>query len=443
MKRGLLRVPAWAGALAPLLACAPAPASEPWRLNWRPVIEVAAGQGERGAWRQNESRYDYVDDPAVAMTDDGAVMVAWADQARKDVFFRLLRPGGSARPSPPINVSQTGATFSWLPRLALAPDTAEVVYVLWQEIIFSGGSHGGDILFARSDNSGKSFSTPLNLSRSLGGDGKGRIDAKTWSNGSLDILAGPGGLVVAAWTEYDGPLWTSRSTDGGRTFSEPQHVAGAAAQPARGPALAGGADGTILLAWTTGEDKHADIRIAASRDGGAHFGEAGVVAATPGYSDAPKLVVDRGGIVHLVYAEGAAGPFSRSGVVYTRSVDGRRFTAPRLISDATGGAAYPSVSLDGDGVLYVLWERVPAVSARARGLALTVSLDGGTTFTTPMIVPGSMDRDGGDGGQQGLLMRKLAVNDAGNVAVVNSSFVENVRSRVWLMRAAPLRRRGT
>jgi hypothetical protein len=34
------------------------------------------------------------------------------------------------------------------------------VYVLWQEIVFSGGSHGGEIFFARSRDGGQTWSAP-------------------------------------------------------------------------------------------------------------------------------------------------------------------------------------------------------------------------------------------------------------------------------------------
>ncbi len=40
----------------------------------------------------------------------------------------------------------------------------------------------------------------------------------------------------------------------------------------------------------------------------------------------------------------------------------------------------------------------------------------------------------GERGQQGLLMRKLAVNGAGAVAVVNSTFKRNQTSHIWLFR---------
>ena len=57
------------------------------------------------------------------------------------------------------------------------------------------------------------------------------------------------------------------------------------------------------------------------------------MARTKGYSDAPKLGVDRKGTLHLVFAESSGGPFERYHVCYTRSTDGARtFETPREIS---------------------------------------------------------------------------------------------------------------
>jgi len=219
----------------------------------RGCARVAAGRAERGPWQMNESRYDYVDDPAVAIDARGRAVVAWVDQATKDVYF--------GKQGEAVNVSRSPRTFSWLPRIALGAGAD--VFVLWQEIIFSGGSHGGDILFARSQDGGATFSAPLNLSSSVAGDGKGRIDKDRWHNGSLDLALGADGAVYTAWTEYEGALWLRRSADGGRTFSRKLRIADP--KPARAPSLAV-AGNTLYLAWTVGDDPSADIRVAKSSD---------------------------------------------------------------------------------------------------------------------------------------------------------------------------------
>jgi len=406
---------------------------------WQGAVDIAAGRGEKGPWRQNDSRYDYVDDPAVALDDRGRMVVAWVEQARKDVLMQRFASGGQPV-GKPVNVSRSPATFSWLPRVAIAPDAQQNVFILWQEIIFSGASHGGEMFLARSDDGGASFSEPLNLSNSVGGDGKGRINKDVWHNGSYDIVAAPDGVVYAAWTEYDGPLWFSRSTDGGKQFSRPQRIAGGGnAKPARGPSLAVGKGREVYLAWTTGEDDSADIHIARSDNGGESFGSPVVVFQGKGYSDAPKLAVDLAGTVHLVFAESAGGPFERYRVLYARSSDGARsFEQPRDISAplpaSSDSAAFPAIGLDGAGNMIVTWEMIAGRSQRPRGLGLVVSRDGGRSFTKPQPVPGSADAAGGsNGSHQGLLMKKLAVNGTGTVALVNSSLKEGAHSRVWLL----------
>jgi hypothetical protein len=417
--------PASLGLLALLLLAAPSLAAASLPIVWQGSTEVAQGRGERGPWRQNESAYDYVDDPTVALDDRGDALVAWVDQGRKEVLFQRFSKEGATQGGT-VNVSRNPTTFSWLPRLALASRDASRVYLLWQEIIFSGGSHGGDILFARSRDGGRSFSAPLNLSRSMNGDGKGRISRDHWDNGSLDLAAGPNGTLVAAWTAYEGQLFLARSTDGGETFSHPQRIAGSEAEPARAPALAIGPDDTLYVAWTVGEDRAADIRVARSQDGGLTFSAAQVVARTAGYSDAPKLAVDTQAAVHLVFGDAQR-------ILYARSEDGARsFTRPRDISGRSG--AFPHMSVDERGRLYVAWEIATDARHRPRGLGMAVSRHRGRDFSSG-TVPNSADASGAPNGSfQGLLMRKLAVNRSGQVAVVNSSLLDGQRSRVWLIR---------
>ena len=429
---------ALAGIIGVLLGCDATPAQARARIAWEPPIELARGGGERGPWRQNDSRYDHVDDPSVVLAHDGAAVVAWVDHRLKDVLVQVVEPDGSPRRPRPVNVSRTPTVFSWLPRLVVSPTAPDDVFVLWQEIIFAGGSHGGDILFARSRDGGATFEPPRNLSRSIGGDGKGRIDADTWSNGSLELAIGPDGTLYAAWTEYDGPLWFTRSRDRGATFATPRAIVADPGRPARAPAIAVSAE-VVHLAWTTGEDPAADLRIATSRDRGETFTAPRLVRRSPGFADAPKLAIDPRGTLHLAFAESAGGPFGRFDVYVTRSRDrGRSFEPPRVVSRphprGIESAAFPSLALGPRGIVHVVWERYPDHRAPPRGLAIATSADGGDTFGAPITVPASVDpAGGGNGSFQGRLMRKLAVRDDA-VAVVNSSLAPGRGSRVWMIR---------
>jgi hypothetical protein len=418
--------------LLALMACAGAGAKhEP--VTWSPPIDIASGAAHKGPWRQNESQFDYVDDPTVAI-DGRGTLVAWVDQAAKDI--RIQRVDASGQRSVTMDVSNTPQVFSWLPRIVCSPRDPHLVFVLWQEIVFSGGTHGGDIFFARSVDGGQKFERAHNLSRSPNGDGKARIDAQTWLNGSLDLVTDERGNLFAAWTDFEGNLWFTSSTNDGVSFAAPRAIASDPARPARAPSIAA-ANGIVNIAWTVGEDLQADIQVATSRDGGATFSPPIVAAVTEDYSDAPKLAVDRHGNLHLVQAEVRGGPFGVPQIYYTRSHDrGRTFEPTRKVSsprpDAAVGAGFPMIAVDGDHVV-VTWE-LYSMPQRPRGLAITVSRDGGTSFSKPEVIPGSRDPAGGiNGSLQGQLMRKLAVRD-GTVAVVNSAFRHGVRSRVWLVR---------
>ncbi len=389
----------------------------------------------------NRSEFHYVDDPTVAVDDDGIIAVAWVDQSRKDIFFQSYAADGGTRLPAPVNVSRSPAVFSWLPRMLTGSGERGAVYLLWQEIVFSGGSHGGEIFFARSRDGGRTFDDPINLSNSIAGDGKGRQTRKRWHNGSLDLATAPDGTLYAAWTEYEGTLWLSRSSDAGKRFSTPMRIAGGSGDhPARGPSLAVGADGTVYLAWAVGEDRTADIHMTLSDDAGWSVAAPWVPVDNDAHADAPKISVDDAGTVHLVYAESTAGPSGRYRIRYSRSRDrGRTFDPPRGISsplaDGVAGAAFPDMRLDRNNNLYVVWERFPTAGGRPRGLGFTYSVDAGHSFAPAAVVPGSADPELGDNGsRQGLLMRKLAVNATGALAVVNSTFRAGAASRIWLFR---------
>lgn len=427
--------------LAALIAAAAPLHADPLEVSWDARIVVAAGAGRRGPWRQNESDFRYVDDATVAITERGVVGVAWADQARKDIFFQFYEPDGKPRLESPVNVSRSPRSFSWLPRIVMSPRDADEVQVLWQEIVFAGGSHGGEIFHARSLDGGRTFTEPVNLSRTTGGAGKGRLTKTVWHNGSLDLVMGGEGNLYAAWTEYEGALRFSRSTDRGASFSAPLHIAGGRGEPpARGPALAVDATGAVFLAWTVGEDPAADIYFAKSTDRGRSFGKPRPVRRSQGHADAPKIAVDGKGVVHLVYAESPTGMFRGHHILYTRSGDGGdSFEEPRAISGGPPGGFdhehFPMLGLDGAGNLYVVWELFTRGVFHPRGLAFSFSSDGGRSFAAPAVIPDSVPAEGGvNGSQQGLLMRKLAVNPAGAIALANSTFWRDERSEVWLMR---------
>lgn len=419
-----------------LPGCAPE-AADTNNAHWAEPVEVAAGQAHVGPWRMNDSDFRYVDDPTVALSPFGETAVAWVDQQVKDIFFQRYAGAQAGLPEP-VNVSKSPDTFSWLPRMVIG--ASDQVFVLWQEIVFSGGTHGGEILFARSTDGGYAFSEPRNLSNTTNGAGKGRLTERHWHNGSLDLAIGPEGNLYAAWTEYQGPLRLSRSTDGGESFSDPLLIAGGGEEPpARGPSLATGPEGHVHLAWTVGEDPAADIRYTVSNDGGRSFSTPRTIDAGGAHADAPKLAVHEDGTVHLAWMSSPGGMFRDYQVRYTRRPPkAGTFSNPATVSaplpEGFDSAGFPYLALDGDGNPYLLFELFRNQSQRGKGLALVRSDDRGGSFTEPDEIPRGTESDiPVNGSRQGLLMDKLAVTPEGNVIVVNSTFREGESSHVWLL----------
>jgi hypothetical protein len=96
---------------------------------------------------------------------------------------------------------------------------------------------------------------------------------------------------------------------------------------------------------------------------------------------------------------------------------------------------FPALSLDGADNLDLSWELLPDHRQPPQGLGFAYSTDGGRTFSAPAVVPGTAGRElGFNGSLQGLLMSKLAVDDAGAIAIVNSTLKFDESSRVRLIR---------
>ena len=413
------------------------------RIEWQEPLKLATGPAHVGPWRMNESEFHYVDDPTIAISEHGSIAVAWVDNESRDIKLVRLHVDDHEIPDP-VNVSSSPDVFSWLPRIAFGNDE-ETIHVLWQEILFTGGSHGGEILYSRSEDAGQTFTEPLNLSNTDDGAGKGRLTRERWHNGSLDLLHGRDGNIYAAWTAYEGPLHVSRSLDGGESFSQPLQIAGDRQVPARAPSLALDAEGRLLVAWTVGEDADADIHIARQADGDWSFGQPEVIHPGAGHADAPKIGVDQSGRIHLVYSHAANGPTGFPQVVYSRAEAGTLDFSParRILPDDSilrGGSGFPHLAIHGSSI-HIAWEHLPPAGDHARGMGFASSSDYGETFTRARLIPDSNRQEYGvSGGRQGLLMSKLDAGPDGLIVTVHSTFREGESSAIRLFRARSISR---
>ncbi len=405
-------------------------------IEWDDKVNVATGDAYMGPWRMNASEFHLVDDPSVSLNSRGTAAVAWADYESQNIKLQLFESDGTTRFDEPVTVPSEPNIFSWFPRVLLSDD-GNKVYLLWQEIVFSGGSHGGEIFFSFSEDGGQTFEGPVNLSNTEAGAGKGRFTAQRWFNGSYDLAKSGDGHIYAAWTEYEGAVWFSRSADGGRTFLSPYHIDGGNYNPARSPEIAVGADGEVYIAWSKGEGHDSDIFYTVSNDFGETFGEPKSIFESSGHSDSPSLAISENGDLHTVWSESEEGLWGAYRIKHSRlNRESGDFSVPEIISDTSSGqvasSAYPAMALSGE-YIFVLWDLFPNLGQRPQGLGISVSENSGESFSPPGVVPGSVDPAlGSNGSRQGLYMNKLDVNRDGAIAVVNSTFSEGESSHIWL-----------
>ena len=121
------------------------------------------------------------------------------------------------------------------------------------------------------------------------------------------LAVGIDGAYHAAWFSGGGArrgLFYARSADSGRTFTAPRSIGAAGRQPARPYVLAAG--DRLWLAWKEFDGERSTVNVMLSRDGGISWDQPRAVASTASYSDHPLLIAREGAafLSWLTRAEG-------------------------------------------------------------------------------------------------------------------------------------------
>lgn len=175
------------------------------------------------------------------------------------------------------------------------------VYVAWRKRYQAPGGEERDIVVARSNDRGATWSAPV------------RVHTDAWRveycpDAGPSIKSGPDGVLhVAWWTGKPGSAGTqyARSTDGGRTFGAPvplglaQQSRAAHVQIALGNA---GGEPVVVAAWDDGTRMVPQIVVRVSRDGGRTFGSTQAVSSSGNQAGYPVVMV-RGDTVLVAWQE--------------------------------------------------------------------------------------------------------------------------------------------
>ncbi len=364
----------------------------------------------------------HVSAPAVAVTRDGKIVLAWIAQQGHDNNLFVAQPGSEAKP---VRVNPEGLSVESLhqpPGLALGP--GDEVYVSWSspKPIPEGALFASDLRLSRSLDGGKTFESPLRVNEDrpiahsfegLGVTSDGTvilswIDSRDGANtaatylariaerGSrvertlklddgetcvccrVDVAPGPGEVVAVAWRKvFPGSIRdmvVGLSRDGGRSFTPPGLVHADRwkinACPHRGGSVAMDTRGRLYLAWYT-ETPDGQPRMLFAAGEGGRFAPPIRLNTAAGYiPDQVRLAADAAGRVVIVWEEATA---VRRRVMLRYSIDGgRTLSAPQALSQALKAYA-PDVAAGPSGEFVVAWheERFPALKTITQAIKLS------------------------------------------------------------------------
>jgi hypothetical protein len=311
-------------------------------------------------------------DPSIAWAGGTALVAVWADERRGSRTFDIY-----ARRSPDGGVTwEPEQLVSRFPEVLPSDLFARPQLVADQQgglwVVWVGVKAGRSSVFLnRSSDGGKTWTEPVAL---------------TGSSQSVyrHNLLRAGDRMLLVWhdtrTGRD-RLYAVSSSDAGVTWTAPVRVDrlpdDAAAETAA-PAAVLSPDGEALVAWQDGRNVRDDIFLGRSADGGRTWGaEQRIDMDEPGtaVSRYPVLARARDGRVALAWDDDRAG--FESVYVRVRSADTREWAPEvRVSSPAPKQAArLPKLLWGPDGVLHMAWEvwdhtPAPAVGKRVDGKAL-------------------------------------------------------------------------
>lgn len=299
--------------------------------------------------------------PAIAAGAHGEVLIAWAEAVDGGTnAVRVAVSVDSGRTwAKPVTVGQT-STQSDGPAVAISPEGD-----LHVAFSYVGLERASDVWHSRSADHGKTWTQPVNISRTPG------------ESASTGIACGPGGEVAVAWgdtpagTRSDSDIWLAISRDGGRTWRAPQNVSNTPGLSAN-PSVAIDENGDIFLAWDDEGQRGAasDIFFLISRNQGQTFEQFRNVSRTPGISSNAEIAVDRGRIA-IAWIDVAPGAPSPDLFISTSTDDGRTFSEPRKLPNAPVLGGSPDVVITG-ATATVVWEEVERFVSHVRAFPVPI-----------------------------------------------------------------------
>lgn len=271
--------------------------------------------------------------PQIAMYGDH-VYVAWLERTGNDttnLIFAKSDDGGITFSSP-LSITNHSGT-SGIPKIYAYDNN---VYLMWED----NGVKNFDVFLRTSRDSGNTFDPSVDLSSNTGNSGAPQMSVN-------------GNSIYATWMDDSSgnfEILFAKSTDGGRTFGAPIDLSNSK-QDSGYPQIAI-RDGNVYAVWTeTVSDKNYDIYFAKSSNGGKTFDRPIDISNSPGASGWPQIVGDDNN-VYVSWVDNTSGKFD---IYIAKSTDdGDSFEAPVDIDENSLGSWYNQMAVSSHNV-YLAW----------------------------------------------------------------------------------------
>ncbi len=217
------------------------------------------------------------------------------------------------------------------------------------------------------------------------------------------IVTSSDGTIYVAWDDERNDnlfedIYVTRSLDGGQTFGEDMRINDNTGLSRRyGVDIATDSTDRVHAVWidwrndadgmgnwpSGGVDgkNNADIYYSNSTDGGRSWSP-NLTPSNTSRNDldtAPSIAVDSKDSIHVVW-EAILNGSSLRYIFYSNSTNnGMSFSEPWRIDNSNGTSVGPSIAIDENDVIYVVWEDYRNITTRA-DIWFTKSMDGGLTF---------------------------------------------------------------
>ncbi len=300
------------------------------------------------------------DNVKIVQSKDNIYAVWQSYSANKSAVYFSKSADGGATFVTPIELNDV-TQDSAFPQIAVS---GSHVYTVWLQRTTGDVTN---VVFSKSDDSGSSFSKPVEITRHSG-------------NSGLPQLAAAGNEVYLVWEDNslgNFEVFLDKSTNDGTTFTVPVNVSNDTGDSGTPQLIVSGQN--LYLVWMDNTPGNFDVMFSKSVNDGLTFSRPVNISGNAADSGYPQFTVS-GNSIYATWTNEISG--NNYDILFAKSSDGgATFASPVNISNDVGASGWPQIAVDGN--VYVSW--VDNTSGNF-DIYIAKSSDDGKTFQSPVDI---------------------------------------------------------